>query len=383
LPLERVVLFNSGVGFFQRAGQVTDDAQVELKFNVDDINDLLKSMVVQDLGGGQVWAVGYGSKDPVTKTLKSFAIAAPVTLPRQQSAMLPIVNAEVKGEKVSIYNPGVHAKHPLNGLALTNTTELHLMQGPITVFDENVYAGDAKIADLPPGGKRLISYALDLDTEVAPESKGRPDQLLSVRLIKGAMIVTRKHQRAQQYTVKNSGRKTKKMLIEYPYDSAWTLVSPKEPAEKTRDLYRFAVEAAPGEPAELVVQEERTDSQQVALTNIDDDSIRLYLSAKVVSDEVKAALSEIVKRKHAIEQLSTRRKQLEKQIDEIGDEQSRIRDNMARLDHNSELYNRYVKKFSDQEDQIERLQEEILTLTDQETELRKALDEYLLKLDLP
>ena len=124
--------------------------------------------------------------------LFQYAIAMPVTLPRQQSAMLPIVNADVKGEKVSIYNPAVQAKHPLYGLRFTNTTDLYLMQGPITVFDGGVYAGDAKIEDLPPGSQRLISYGLDLDTEVAPESKGQPEELLSVRLLKGTMITARK-----------------------------------------------------------------------------------------------------------------------------------------------------------------------------------------------
>ncbi len=47
LPLTKVVLFNSGVGFFQHAGEIEGDRRIELKFNVDDINDLLKSMVVQ------------------------------------------------------------------------------------------------------------------------------------------------------------------------------------------------------------------------------------------------------------------------------------------------------------------------------------------------
>ena len=65
-----------------------------------------------------------------------YEIDHPVSLPRQKSAMLPIVNGSVQGEKLSIYNPAVQAKHPLNGLRLKNNTELHLMQGPITVFDE-------------------------------------------------------------------------------------------------------------------------------------------------------------------------------------------------------------------------------------------------------
>src|SRR5262245_11786934 len=74
LPLEKVVMFSSGMGFFEHRGEVKGDAQVDLKFNVQDINDLLKSMVLEDEGGGRISTVTYESRDPVTKTLKTFAI---------------------------------------------------------------------------------------------------------------------------------------------------------------------------------------------------------------------------------------------------------------------------------------------------------------------
>ena len=70
--------------------------------------------------------------------LFQYRISTPVTLSRNRSAMLPIVNEKVEGEKLSIYNEAVQPKHPLNGLRLKNTTQLHLMQGPITVFDDNL-----------------------------------------------------------------------------------------------------------------------------------------------------------------------------------------------------------------------------------------------------
>jgi hypothetical protein len=314
--------------------------------------------------------------------LFQYVIATPVTLPRQQSAMLPIVNADVKGEKVSIYNQSVLAKHPLNGLRFTNTTDLYLMQGPITVFDGGVYAGDAKIEDLPPGGQRLISYGIDLDTEVAPQSTGRPEALLAVRLLKGTAIITHKYARSMEYTVKNSGKRAKTVLIECPIDPAWTLVSPKAPAEKTRDLYRFAVEAKPGELAKLAVEQERIDRQQVALTNLDQSAIQLYLSAKAVSDKVKAALTELVRRKHELQQVLVQEQQLEQRIRQIGEDQARIRQNMAQLDRASDVYKNYVKKFSNQEAEIERLRGQITGLTDQETRLRKSADEFLMGLDL-
>ena len=74
LPITRVVLFNSGVGYFSRIGEVTDDARVDLTFPEQDINDLLKSMVLEDFNGGRIAAVSYDSREPISRTLSSFAI---------------------------------------------------------------------------------------------------------------------------------------------------------------------------------------------------------------------------------------------------------------------------------------------------------------------
>jgi antitoxin (DNA-binding transcriptional repressor) of toxin-antitoxin stability system len=314
--------------------------------------------------------------------LFQYVIDTPVTLPRQQSAMLPIVNGSVQAEKVSIYNPAVQAKHPLNGLKLTNSTGLHLMQGPITVFDGAAYAGDARIEDLQPNTERLISYALDLDTEVAPESKASPDVLQSVRFVKGVLHTSRKYERSQNYTIKNSGKAAKKVLIEQPRDASWTLTAPAKAEEQTRDQYRFAVKADPGKPVHLAVVEERVLSQQVSIQNLDDNAIRLYIDAKVVSEEVKTALKEVIRRKQQLLQLVAQRNELEQQIKVIDQEQSRIRQNMGQLDRNTDIYKRYVTKFSDQEDKVEKLREQIQSLSAEELKQRKALDDFLIGLNV-
>ncbi len=309
--------------------------------------------------------------------LFQYAIDTPVSLPRQESAMLPIVNAEIEAEKVSIYNPSVQAKHPLAGLKLTNSTDLHLMQGPITVFDAGTFAGDAKIDALPPKASRLISYALDLDTEVAVKSDQKPSSLVSVRLEHGTLQVENKLEKSLTYTVKNSGKKAKNVLIEKPIEPGWKLVAPEKADEETRKEYRFRVAVEPGVPKELTVKEEQIQRQTVALSNLNDPTIEIYLSAKVVPEEVKAVLQAIVKVKGEISELSRRRAELEKQIAEISQDQARIRDNMGRLERGTELYNRYVKKFGEQEDQVETLRTEIKKLQDQEEAKRQELEKIL------
>ncbi len=73
-PIRQVILFNSGVGYFQREGDVNGKAQIDLAFPASDVNDLLKSLVLQDLGGGMVSGITYDNQDPVEKTLQAFAL---------------------------------------------------------------------------------------------------------------------------------------------------------------------------------------------------------------------------------------------------------------------------------------------------------------------
>jgi len=133
----------------------------------------------------------------------------------------------------------------------------------------------------------------------------------------------------------------------------------------------------------LVVDEERTDRHQLAITDLDDGAIRFFLSAKGVSEKVKTALTEGVRRKHELEQLTAERQQCEQRIQQIGEDQARIRQNMSQLDRTSDVYKNYVKKFSDQEKEIENLRTQIASLTNREGNLRKSLEEYLMGLDLP
>src|SRR5215831_12111183 len=96
LPITRVVLFNSGVGYFARAGEVEGDARVDLTFPEADVNDLLKSMTLQDFDGGRVAAVSYDSREPVARTLSSFAVNL------NNNPSLTQILTQARGEKVEV-----------------------------------------------------------------------------------------------------------------------------------------------------------------------------------------------------------------------------------------------------------------------------------------
>ena len=74
VPVKAVVLFSSGVGYFEHYGTVNGNGSTELRFKTQQINDILKSLVLQDMDGGKVSTMTYPSQDPIAKTLKSFQV---------------------------------------------------------------------------------------------------------------------------------------------------------------------------------------------------------------------------------------------------------------------------------------------------------------------
>jgi hypothetical protein len=314
--------------------------------------------------------------------LFEYRIDQPVTLAKHTSALLPIIGQTLQGQKVSLYNQSVNAKHPLNGYRLKNTSSLHLMQGPITLFDSGTYAGDARIEDLPPGQDRLISYALDLKTEVEPKLEGGTQELATVSLKKGTMLISRRLVEDRTYLVRNRDTKTKTVLIEQPYRADWKLAEPKEPTERTRDLYRFSVAVDPGKSATLRVKETLPIQESILLMDSGIDHIVYYQQAKEVSLKVKEALQRVVQLRNKLDDARAQRTRLDQRTTEITAEHARIRENMQRLQQNSDLYNRYVKKLDQQETELEKLRKEIETLKNTEEEHRRELQIFVMNLDV-
>ncbi|HSC69894.1 MAG TPA: hypothetical protein VLH58_00985 [Candidatus Methylomirabilis sp.] len=314
--------------------------------------------------------------------LFQYTIKAPLTLARLKSAMIPIVNEEVEGAKVSIYNQRVNDRYPLSGFRLKNSSALHLLQGPITVYDAGIYAGDARIADLPTGQERLISYALDLKTEVEAQSPAAQDNVVTAALRKGTLTVTRKSVADLTYTVVNRDTKRKTVLIEHPFRADWTLVAPAAVTERTRDVYRFTVPVEANGKAQLHVREERLDKEIVGLSGSSPVDVGIYLESKQVSAKVKDALKRMIALRDRLDRTGTQRSGLEQRIREISEEQGRIRENMANLAQNSELYTRYVGKLDQQETEIEGIRKEVEALKAAEVQQRRELTDYLLGLEI-
>jgi hypothetical protein len=306
-----------------------------------------------------------------------YRLEEPVTLPRQKSALLPIVNEPVEGGRVSIYNAKVLGKHPMLGVRLVNRTKLHLAQGPVTVYEGETFAGDARLPDLKPGETRLISYAIDLGTEVVvPEPKSE-EALVAVRVSGGRLEAVDRVRRTTRYLIRNRNPEDRTVVVEYPITPDWKLSAPEKPADRTRDYYRFEVAAKAGALAAFEVTEENDIRTERSLLTDSEGSLGFYSRQAATKPAVRAVLAKVLELRGRLADLNKQLAEEQQALKEIGEDQDRIRKNLERVPRDAEAYKRYLKKFDDQETEIERRQARVKELRAEAAKQEKALKEFV------
>lgn len=302
-----------------------------------------------------------------------YIVEDPIVLPRKESAMVPIVNQPIAGERFSVYNYQSHPIHPFNTLKLENTTGIDLMSGPITVFEAGTYAGDSRIGSLHSDEKRFISFSLDLSAEIDPRSYAPPDRITFLRIEDGIIITKTLSRREQVYFISNRHSTERKILIEHPITIGFILVDPERFEEATPSYYRFL---APRE-GRLDVAEERTLERKTAVAGANDSTLKFYIQHETASAAVRLALQGVIDRRLEINKTVQSRRDEESTRNDIYREQARIRENISKLEKDTELYNRYVETLAEQEDLLAETFEQISELNLKERNQREALDEYI------
>ncbi|HWU36907.1 MAG TPA: hypothetical protein VN203_04610, partial [Candidatus Acidoferrum sp.] len=291
------------------------------------------------------------------------------------------INANIQAEKVSIYNSAVLAKNPLNGAYLTNDTGLKMLGGPLTVFDGGMYAGDATIDNLAPKDKRLVSYAIDLDMTVDSTFQDS-SQITALKIVQGVLQLKRLQTWAQKYIVKNKADEQRQLVIEHPFRPDRTLVEPAKFEEKTAAVYRFRLPVKKDSTQELMAREEKVITEEIAILGCPTDSLVVYSKSDKITKKVRDALLEAVRMKQEITVSQNKLSSLNNQLQSIQSGQDRLRKNIQTVGRDSELGRRYLKKLSEEENQIEQLNRTIQETRDRSEEQQKALANYLKNLDV-
>jgi hypothetical protein len=308
--------------------------------------------------------------------LFEYKLKDPVTLKKNQSALVPIVQTDIEAEKVSLWNGTAGSGRPLRALWVKNISALTLDGGSFSVLESEVFAGEGLTETIKPGERRLLSYATDLGLLVEAVQTSQPIHVTRVKIYKGTMTQVSELHESVLYTVRNQDESVRTLVIEHPARVGTVLAKgTKVPDEFAPGVYRFKVEVAAKATASLPVEEVRVLSSAYQIADLDNDQIGVFVQNGTLTPDMAQALKKISAQKAVVSKLEAEMENRQKDIDRIVEDQARLRENMKALKGSAEekaLLQRYTRQLDQQETQLETLRK---TIQDTEAERDKANEE--------
>jgi hypothetical protein len=299
-----------------------------------------------------------------------YALTQPVTIHKNESAMVPILEQELPAEHVTLWSDKQRA--PLRAVWLENKSKLTLDAGSFSIFENGEFAGEGLLDPIHPGEKRLLSYAVDQAVKVQSGAFMENRRLHHVSMRKGILIRTTEEVTGTQYTVNNTSDEARTVIVEHPRIQDAKLESDAKPAETTATAYRFRVTVDAHQTANLRVAQRSTIYSQVEI-NPDNDQTEVLVRTAKYTPELEEKLRPLVDAETALSDVNTKLAKLTQDQKTLTDDEARDRENLTALKGN-DAAKRFVDELNRAEDALAEARKNQVDLEKQRDTARAHLD---------
>jgi hypothetical protein len=306
-----------------------------------------------------------------------------ITIGKNQSALVPILQSRIDAEKVTIWNE--NTREIRRALWITNSSSLTLDSGTFNILESDTFAGEGLIETVHPAERRLISYAADPALRVTMEQQSSEKPITRIHIVKGLMYLTREQNDSRKYTLHNADTASRDVVIEHPARENWKLAEGPKPEETSASYLRFRVGVPAGQTANLQIAEYHPESSELALTNLDDKQVAFITQQRQITPAMQEAFRRVLDQKNKVDVLGTQIKTRQHEVETITKDQARLRENMKALKGSAEekaLLQRYTHQLDAQEDRLNTLNKEISDLQDKQAQARYQLDQIVQQITL-
>jgi len=296
----------------------------------------------------------------------AYNITEPVTIRKNESALVPILQAKVSAERVTLVSSdGNSVRQPLRALWLTNTSGLTLDRGSFTLIENGSFGGEGLLDPIHPAEKRLLSYAADQAVHVTVEGGGpSTDTIDRISASKGVLQFHKAQTVTTTYTLHNAAPDARTIVLEHPVRPGYTLTSATKPDETTATVDRFRLQAAPGETLKLALTARHRSVTTYQLTRADDAQLVLILKQSNDDPQLTAALQPVLEARRRVADAQTAVDQTNDRLKSLRSDEDRQRANITALaSADKSSRDRFVHDLNATEDAIASAQTELTTRT--------------------
>jgi hypothetical protein len=309
--------------------------------------------------------------------LFEYEIEHPVTIRRNQSALVPMVLRSFEGRPVLLYNKAARAENPMRCVEFKNTTGLTLEGGPLTVLAGGSYVGEAMLETTRPDEQRLVPYAVELAVTVLDNVDSHDDRVYRVVIRKGALKTQYSQVRQTTYSFNNKADTEQTVYLDHPRGGKeCKLLDTAEPHEVTENHWRFRFTLPAKKATRFVVREQHVLSQQFGLSDVSDQQLAYWVEQRYLDAATEKLLRKVVDLRQRAAGIEVQVARLEKERDAIHAEQKRIRENLQSLGDRpseKELRERFVRTLNAQEDRLEAIEKELRQRHDESDVCRQEI----------
>ncbi|HWW97332.1 MAG TPA: hypothetical protein VNY74_06535, partial [Edaphobacter sp.] len=296
----------------------------------------------------------------------AYNLTDPVTIPRNGSALVPILQTRIQSERVTLWSPSEPT--PLRALWITNTSDLTVDRGSFSIVEDGAFGGEGLLETIHPREKRLLSYAADQAVRVSVDHRNDTRRVTMISASKGVLRATSAEVAEVEYLVHNAAPDARMVIVEQPRRAGWDLDSDPKPDETTPTAYRFRVATAPKETVRLHIGERHTFEQHFRLVDSTDQQLMVFLRNAKAGPAVMQQLEPVFAAKRAVAALDTQIREKQDAISQLVNDQKRVRDNLGALKGSAEersLAKRYTAELNAQEDTLATLRRDLAGLQSQ------------------
>jgi hypothetical protein len=298
-----------------------------------------------------------------------------VSIRRNQSALVPILQTTVTADKLSLWNDAMGGR-PRRAVWLRNTSALTLDAGSLSIVDGGAFAGEGLIEPLKPNERRLVTYAGDLGVQVNARASDTPTRLVRLSAAKGVVTQQSEQRWRRVYTVRNDDRDARVVVIEHPVRAGWTLAPTAKPDESTATVHRFRVTVAAGQTTTLDVDEVRPGTTTIRVNELHRDRLRVLISGDEARGTVERAMEPVFAKSAELDAIEADMQRRSSELDSITSDQDRVRENIKALGNSSaerRLLERYTGQLEAQENRVDVLKRELAELGVRQAQAEREL----------
>lgn len=265
-----------------------------------------------------------------------YDITHPVTIPKNSSTLVTIINEYVPGEDIYLFRPDGSVtgsdRYPMRAARIENKSGFGLQPGPVAIFGGGTFVGEGLLGKLNPGESAMIPYGIDSSTEIEKklDDKSAPIRLLS--LIKGSLVVEDARIVTTHYEIRAGYQAPSRIFLRHARSPGFSAENLPPGTESLSDAYLIPIPIQPKNTSTLSIEEKKPVRQHLDIFNIPGKQLEIYLAGRKLDAENEKRIREVAGLRKDIERLYQEMDGLRAELTELSARAFELRESIKAIE---------------------------------------------------